>query len=142
MSSISPTGSAARPLPDIRSPLSAPYWQAARERRLDFQHCVSCGYVLCPAARRCPECLATELEWRTVSPEGSLWSWAVYEHPLHPAFTQEVPYILIAVELDAGPFLYSNLNVGAENDLRIGARLRAAFVDISPDVTLVKFDLL
>jgi uncharacterized OB-fold protein len=83
----------------------------------------------------CPECLEDATEWRAASGRGRVWSYAVYERALHPAF--DVPYVVAAIELDEGPIFISNL-VGRQ-DYAIGETVEAIFENVTPEVTLVKF---
>jgi len=58
---------------------------------------------------------------------------------LDPAFADEVPYNVALVQLDAGPRLITNIVGVRPEELRIGMRVVAAFEDVTPDVTLVRF---
>ncbi|WP_431309319.1 Zn-ribbon domain-containing OB-fold protein [Gordonia sesuvii] len=127
-----------RPLPKFDS-LAAPFWTAAHAGRLEFQHCADCGYVLWPAASRCPECLSAHLDWRSVSGNGCVWSWAVYETALHPAFVDEIPYIVAGVQLDEGPYLTSNVVDARATELYLGMRLEVVFEQIDENISLPRF---
>jgi uncharacterized OB-fold protein len=50
-----------------------------------------------------------------------------------------VPYTVIQVRLDCGVRLFSNPASVEADALRIGMPVEAAFEDIAPDVTLLKF---
>lgn len=130
---------AARPLPNLNDPISAPFWRATREHRLELQRCGACGFVVWPAAGRCPECLSEDLEWTASGGAGRLWSWATYTEALHPAFAPDVPYIVAVVELDDGPTFTSNLVNAVAEDLHVGMPVQVAFDDLTPQVTLAKF---
>ncbi|MDO8212210.1 Zn-ribbon domain-containing OB-fold protein [Conexibacter sp. CPCC 206217] len=128
------------PLPDVDDALAAPFWAAARERRLALQRCGACGYVAWPPARVCPDCLAQRLRWEAVAQTGEIWSFAVYHRALHPAFAAAVPYAVLAVTLDAGPLMIGAA-VDAIDRLAVGARVRVRFEDVAARVTLVRFAL-
>ena len=85
--------------------LSAPYWRALDEGRLDFQRCGACGHAWLPARGECPRCLARE----TASGRARLVSWVVYHHGYHPYFAARLPYTVAVVELAEGPRLISNI---------------------------------
>jgi hypothetical protein len=70
-----------------------------------------------------------------------LWSWAVYETALHPAFADDVPYVFAAVALDEGPFLFSNIVRTDPAQLAVGCELIAVFDEVAPDIKLVRFCL-
>ena len=40
--------------------------------------------------------------WLPVSGRGQIYSFVIYHHPFHPAYTEEVPYAVALVELDEG----------------------------------------
>jgi uncharacterized OB-fold protein len=127
------------PLPDVSSGLAAPFWQAAREGRLVFQRCGTCGYRRWPPAPVCPECLTPGGSWTEVDGHGTIWSFAIYEHAYHPAFRGQLPYNVALVELEAGPRLITNIVGIAPEALCIGLRVEPIFEAITADVTLVRF---
>jgi uncharacterized protein len=128
-----------RPLPDTQDPRTAPLWAGMREHRVRMQRCEECGYVRWPAAPRCPECLLVGGSWTDIRPAGTVWSHATYHRAFHPAFSDEVPYAVVAVNLDDGPFLIARWN-GREPQPTIGARVRARFEEVAEDVTLLAFE--
>ena len=127
-------------LPITNDPISAPHWAAAHEGRLAMQRCDTCSYVRWPAARVCPECLADGGTWATLSGRGTIWSYAVYVEPLHPAFAGQTPYAVGLIQLDEGPMLYGRL----ENDpatLACDQRVVATFIELAPGVNIPRFRL-
>jgi uncharacterized OB-fold protein len=125
-----------RPLPDIAG-ADAPFWQALRKRELRMQRCADCGTYRFPAARTCPRCRAERSEWTAVEPTGVIETWCVF----HRAYFDDlpVPYAVIQVRLDCGVRLFSNPVAIETHALRIGLPVEAAFDDITPEVTLLKF---
>jgi uncharacterized OB-fold protein len=128
------------PLPNPHDPLTAPHWQAAREGRIAMQRCPSCGYVRWPAALSCPECLAEGGEWTALSGFGRIWSFAVYEKPLHPEFAALCPYAVALVRLDEGPMLYARM-LDPPDRLACDARVSAVHEHVSDSVSLARFKL-
>jgi uncharacterized protein len=88
-----------------------PMWQSVAEQRLALQHCRHCGKVRYPPAPVCPDCLSLESEWRPLSGRGTILSWVVF----HRQYLEDYkpPYNVIAVRVEEGPILISNL-VGKE----------------------------
>ncbi len=129
----------AKPLPNLDDPVSRPFWEAARRHELRLQRCPQCGYVRFPAAKLCPECLDWNDVWVELSGRGRVWSFGVYHHRFHPAFSDDLPYNVALVELDEGPRLITNL-VGLANDaIEVGLAVEAVFDDVTDAVTLIKF---
>ena len=125
-----------RPLPDLAG-ADAPFWQALRRREVHVQRCADCGAHRFPAAGYCPHCRSDRSDWTAVAPTGVVETWCVF----HRAYFDDlpVPYTVIQVRLDCGVRLFSNPAATAPAALRIGLRVEAAFEDITPEVTLLKF---
>jgi uncharacterized protein len=123
-----------RPLPDIAG-ADAPFWQALRRREVRVQRCTDCGTHRFPATRYCPRCRSDRSEWVAVAPTGVVETWCVF----HCAYFSDlpVPYTVIQVRLDCGVRLFSNPIEPAA--LRIGMAVEAAFDNVTPEVTLLKF---
>jgi uncharacterized protein len=129
---------AARPLPE-ETPLTAPFWQAARERRLVIQRCTSCGRLRWPPEAACYDCGSLDHEWADMKGRATLYTWTIAHPPLLPYFQQRAPWPIAIVQLEEGPRLVTNLT-GIESDqFEIGMELEAAFADIGDNVKLVVF---
>lgn len=128
------------PLPNPHDPLTAPHWAAARDGRIAMQRCPSCGYVRWPAALSCPECLTAGGEWTALSGRGRIWSFAVYEKPLDPAFADLCPYAVALIRLDEGPMIYARM-LDPPDRLACDRAVSAVHEKVSEDVTLARFKL-
>jgi uncharacterized OB-fold protein len=135
---MTPEPVVARPLPD-ETPLTAPFWAAARERRLVVQRCRGCERYRWPPEVACYYCGALGHDWAPVSGRAILYSWTIAHPPLLPYFQQRSPWPVAVVELEEGPRLVTNL-VGLDSiDYRIGMALTADFEEIAGGVMLVVF---
>jgi uncharacterized OB-fold protein len=128
----------AKPLPEP-SPITRPFWAAARAHRLELQHCADCSRWVFYPRPLCPHCGGTRLEWRRASGRGTLYSYTVARRAPVPMFESDVPYTIAIVELEEGPHLTSNVVGIPPEALRVGMPLEAVFDDITDDVTLVRF---
>jgi uncharacterized OB-fold protein len=126
-----------RPLP-TPTPLSAPFWDAARRHELRVQRCRSCGSHLFYPRYLCTTCGSEDLEWVQVSGRGTVFTYTIAHRPTHPAFADQVPYVIAVVELDEGPKLTSNIVGANPRSVTIGMPVEATFEDLD-DVTLVHF---
>jgi uncharacterized OB-fold protein len=124
--------------PRTRTALSERFWRAARERRLEFQRCDSCGFTRWPPSAVCPECLAAESTWVAVEPRGTVWSYCVYEHCYDDAFREAMPYVVALVELDSGPRLITNV-LAQPKEVRVGMIVEAVFDVVADDAAVVRF---
>lgn len=105
--------------------LSAPFWEAARERRLVLQHCSACdAHQFYPR----PFCLACDrddaLDWAESPGLGTVYS-VVTVH-MQVSEHLDPPYQVAIVELAEGPRITSNIVGGTA---RIGDRVRVGWRD-------------
>lgn len=105
--------------------LTAPWWEATRERRLLLQQCGNCAHVQHYPRRVCTSCGAVEsYDWIEASGRGSVDTYTVVHRA--PAPDIEVPYTVARVRLAEGPLLLTHLTgvpddgsvIGAEVELR------------------------
>jgi hypothetical protein len=127
-----------KPLPRPTA-ASLPFWEAAKRHELQIQHCGSCGALIFYPREVCPECLSSHLQWIKVSGKGTVYSYTIAQAPTHPAFAEDVPYVIAIVELAEGPHLTTNITGCKPEDVRVGMPVVAAFDDVTPEMTLVKF---
>jgi len=122
------------PQPDA---LTQPFWEACRRRVLEAPACQACGHLFLPPGPRCPRCWSARLATRTLSGEGSVFSFAVYRRSYHPSLP--APYTVALIELREGPRLISNVVGCAPEELRIGMPVRVRFDDLG-EFTLPRFE--
>jgi hypothetical protein len=134
MSEAAPEKPIPRPAPE-----SVPYWEAARQHRLELPRCNACGKFWFPPSQSCPHCLASDFTWRAVSGEGKVFSFVTFHRVYHPAFAADVPYVVALVELAEGPRLLSNI-VGVSPDaVRCEMPVKVTFDDVADGVSIPKF---
>jgi uncharacterized OB-fold protein len=128
-----------KPLPKI-TPLTQPFWDAAREGKLVVQACNSCKAVHFPPNPVCPNCLSSDQTWQPTSGRGTLESWVEFHRAYWDGFKGSLPYRVCLVRLEEGPLLASNL-VGNSDAAKLGAPVRVVFDKVTDEVTLPKFEL-
>jgi uncharacterized OB-fold protein len=131
---------ATKPKPIPRpAPESVPYWEAAKKHRLELPHCHACGKLWFPPSQSCPHCLAVDFSWEPVSGRGKVFSFVVFHRVYHPAFAQEVPYVVALVELEEGPRMLTNI-VGVPVDkVTCEMPVKVVFDDVPEGVSVPKF---
>ena len=127
-----------KPLPRP-TPASEPFWEAAKRHELHLQRCGSCGAYLFYPREVCAECLSSELSWVQVSGQGTVYSYTIAQAPTHPAFADDVPYIVAIVELAEGPRITTNIVDCELGAVKIGMPVVATYDDVTPEMSLVKF---
>ena len=127
-----------KPLPVIDAE-SAPFWEAAKAHKLVLQHCTDCGKFIHYPRAVCPHCNGQSLDWRDASGEGTIHSFTVARRPAGPAFKEDVPYVIVLVDLKEGPRMMSNLVTDDVDGVKIGLAVEVTFDDVTEEITLPKF---
>lgn len=132
---MQPLAANGRPLPR-RTPISAPFFDAARQHRLMLQRCPRDGVFFYPRTR-CPSCLGDDWEWQTMSGSGVVYSFTIDRVGHDPAQRSRLPLVVAIVELEEGPRMTSNV-VGCEVDrVEVGMQVRVDFEDIDGESLVV-----
>ncbi|PWG61535.1 Zn-ribbon domain-containing OB-fold protein [Spiribacter halobius] len=111
------------------SPVSAPFWENARNHRLTLQYCDDCQrWVFYPRAR-CPYCWSDALSWRDASGEGTVAARIIVHKPGHPAFLEDVPYVVALIDLAEGPRMLSNVVDCHPDAVEVGMPVRLRWTE-------------
>lgn len=129
---------ATKPIPHP-APESEPYWEAAKQHRLELPRCNACQKFWFPPSQTCPHCLSADFAWAPVSGRGKIFSFVVYHRVYHPAFEQDVPYAVALVELDEGPRLLTNIVGVPPEKVTCEMPVKVVFDDVAEGVTIPKF---
>ncbi|HYF61104.1 MAG TPA: Zn-ribbon domain-containing OB-fold protein [Burkholderiaceae bacterium] len=97
-----------RPLAPRVSAFTRPFWDALAEGRLTTTRCRTCGRLGFPPRNLCRDCWGRDLEWATLSPRGTLYSFTRV-HVVPGAFRADAPYAIGLVDLADGPRLMCRL---------------------------------
>jgi uncharacterized protein len=126
------------PAPD---PLTAFFWDAARDRRLSILRCNDCGWLIHWPRPMCKRCHSFSLQPCDLSGRGSVYSWTVCVQAFHPWFDKRLPFILAVVELEEQPNLklVTNLVDCREEEVSTGMPVEVTFEAITPEITLPMF---
>jgi len=126
-----------KPLPQP-TPISAPYWDGLKAHEVRLQQCAHGHWLFFPRTH-CPTCGSRQLTWKTVSGEGTLYTYTVARVPTLPEFSDEMPQLLAVIELEQGVHINTTL-VGVQPEtLRIGQRVRPVFDERPGSVTLLRY---
>jgi uncharacterized OB-fold protein len=127
-----------KPLPRMQG-LSKEFYDWCKQHELRFQRCSGCGVWRHVPREMCARCGSWRWEWVRASGRGTLFSWTVAAHAMHPAFKEQVPYAPAIVEMEEGVRLLSEVVDCPPDDLQIGMPVEVVFDDVTPEVTLPKF---
>jgi uncharacterized OB-fold protein/acyl dehydratase len=113
------------------------FFDGAKDEKLLFQRCSSCGALRHPPGPMCPSCQSLEWEPVEASGKGTVYSFVTNHYPQVPAF--DYPLNVALIELDEGVRLISNV-VGIEADaVEIGMAVEVEFTAFDDDLTLPQF---
>jgi uncharacterized protein len=132
---------ASRPLPNLERPETRPYWEATRRHELVIQRCADCqGWIWYPQTV-CHHCNSWNLGWEPVSGTGSVYSFVVVRHGLHPWFEARLPFVTALVELDDAPGVRLTAEIVGcpPEDVLVGMNVVVSFEDVDDQVTLPQF---
>jgi uncharacterized protein len=108
---------------------SRPFWEACNEGQLQLQFCGGCRRLFYYPRYNCPHCGGDDLEWRAARGEGTVWSFTHVEVSFYgPQWESQIPYSPVLIDLDEGPRMLSRLVGERRGEVRIGDRVRIAFV--------------
>lgn len=130
------------PVPDERS---APYWEAAARHVLTVARCSRCRAWSLPPDLTCPRCLSSDpaFTFEPVDGRGTVRSWTIVRQSFLAGFADEVPFLLVDVELAEQPDLrmIGRLLDGPDAPVRLGDPVVVAFEDVAPGVSVPAFKL-
>ncbi len=84
-----------------------PMWKSIEEHRLALQRCTCCSRFRYPPSPVCPHCLGLDSEWVPISGRAKIYSWVVFHRRYFDDYPP--PYNAVAVELEEGPLVVTNL---------------------------------
>jgi uncharacterized OB-fold protein len=87
----------------------------------------------------CARCGSPEFAWQPSSGTGTLFSWTITHQALHPAFTDEIPFIAVVVELAEGVRMASRLIDCGLDKVEIDMPVELAFEPLGDDFQLPVF---
>ena len=132
-----------RPLP-IPSPLTQPYWDAAKRGKLAIQRCSACRTYYHLPIDSCPKCVdkpGAKLSFEEVSGKGKIFTHTLVRDTRIQGFADIQPFPVVLVELAEQPFLihYGNLPENEPSEIKIGTPVELIFVDIGGGFKLPDF---
>ena len=116
-----------------------PFWESVAQRDMKLQRCADCGRFRYPAGPICAECNSEDVTWEPVSGKGTILSWVVFHKIYLPAYP--APHTVIAVRLDEGPIMISNLEGPEPEGSWIDERVSLRYSTMPDGVVLPRFEL-
>ena len=123
--------------PAVRGLYDIPMWDSIAARQMKLQRCQKCGTVMYPPGPCCTACLSNALDWEPISGNGTILSWIVFHRQYLPAYP--APYNAIAVQLEEGPIMVSNLEGAAPANSWIGQQVTLTYTTMADGMLLPRF---
>ncbi len=129
------------------------YLQAAGRGQFVVQRCDDCDRLRYPPGPACPFCQSLDSQWAELSGRGTIYSYEIVMHPIHPAYRERAPYPVVLVELEEQrgvPGEHDALRVvsslvdaegrpESEERVAIGTPVEVEFADLGDGLALPRF---
>jgi hypothetical protein len=117
-----------------------PYWDGLNEGRLRVQRCADCCKLRHYPRPVCDACWSMNVDWVDMSGKGTVHSWTIAQHAFHPGFKEDLPYVLLTVDLAEGVRMNARARGIDASDLGIGLPVVVAFDRVTDGLTLPVFE--
>jgi len=118
--------------------LDNPFWEACREHRFLVHCCGTCGRSYWPASC-CVDHGSAAMEWQPASGRGVVHTYTVAHHAYEPSMADRVPYAVVVVQLEEGPFFHSDI-VGCDAaDVHVGMAVEAVYDALDDETVIPRF---
>lgn len=124
------------PVPDA---VSRPYWDGTRNGELRLQRCSACESFQFYPRPMCLKCGSRQLEWRTSSGRGTLYSFTIVWRAPSAAYAADIPYVVALVDLPEGVRMLTNIVGISPESAYIGMPVVPVFERLTEDIVLPKF---
>ena len=118
-----------------------PFWQSLRDHAVKVQKCDSCGALRYVPKELCNRCFTTAATWTPISGQGSVYTYTVVQRAPTPAYQEGAPYVIVHVDMDEGFRMIGSLTGVDADAVAIGQRVMASYDDVSPEWTLLNFQM-
>ena len=115
------------------------YWDATAEGRIELPCCEACDLVIWYPRAICPDCHTTDLEWRTMSGRGTVYSFTITRAGVGGKWRPHLPLLVAYVQLEEGPIVLTNLVDVDPTTVAIDMPVRAVFDDTGHGNAILRF---
>jgi len=113
--------------PITANALDEQFWNFSAQKKLCFQQCKSCKAWRHLPRYMCAKCGSEQWCWEESQGKGSIYSWTVVHLPMHPAFTDDVPYAVAIIELEEGVRMVARLLDIELDQLALGFKVEVCY---------------
>ena len=119
---------------------SEPYWQSLRAHNAKLQKCTNCGRFRFPPSPSCYYCGTFGGNWEEISGKGTIYSWAIINHPIDKRLASDVPFTIVLVDLEEGPRIAGRLIGVDKEQIKAGIPVKVRYDDLDAELTLLNFE--
>ena len=116
-----------------------PMWDSIAAKQWALQYCPESGKFRYPPSPVDPDTLSMDYEWRPIQGTGEIVSWVIFHRKYFGDYP--APYNVVAVRLDEGPIIVSNLVGDPPENSWIGHRVEVVY-EIHGESTLPRVRLI
>ncbi|WP_166880564.1 Zn-ribbon domain-containing OB-fold protein [Salinibacterium sp. ZJ450] len=111
----------------VRSPETAPFWDAANDGVFLLQRCPDCGMTQYHYRALCANCMSDNVEDFASSGDGTVWTYSVVYRNNSPNYADKTPYVVALIELEGGVKVVSNVVGGDPEAVTFGTKVEVIF---------------
>jgi uncharacterized OB-fold protein len=126
-------------LPNVTDRETRGFFEAAAKGRLVYRACDSCDHAIHPPTEHCPHCGGWDTHWRQAAGTGTVHTWSVVAHQIHPAFP--APFTVVVVELDDAPVVRLMGRLDGAPPMTAGQPMQVWFETLAPGVVMPQWRL-
>ena len=117
----------------------ARFYEELKKGVLTTTKCKKCDKLLWPPRYICPHCLSDSLEWVKLTGRGKIYAFTEIRHGLSAWMQRYAPKLAAIVELQEGFKIISWIENSKFEDLKIGMKVQASHLEVSPDTVILTF---
>jgi uncharacterized OB-fold protein len=126
-----------RPVP-VPTNVTQEYWGYINNEQFMVPYCRDCNSFTYYPRAICVKCMSTNLEYRPVSGQGTVYSYTVIRSP-QPAFRGMEPYVVANIELPEGFRMMANVLTDDVDSVKIGMPVKMIFQQVTPEQKMPQF---
>ncbi len=115
------------------------FWAGVRRGELVIQRCTNCERLRHYPQPMCPDCHSVDFDWAPVTGRGVIYSYTVAHRAFHPAWKDDVPYVLATIELEEGVRMLTDLIGIDPNTVKIGQQVEVYFEELPGQGMMPRF---
>ena len=108
------------------------YWEGVERGRMELPFCVNCNQFYFYPRPFCPNCWSHDVDNRSISGEGTIWSYSVVHFPHGPneGWKTRIPYIVALISLKENVRHMSNVVDCPVDRVKSGMEVRLVYREL------------